>query len=421
MRWPEVTLDSIAEISGGSTPRRNIADYWEGNILWVTPSDLPMPGQAIGEVDDTESKITEAGLKSCSTKLLDVGSVLFSSRATIGKVGIALQKLATNQGFTNFTPRPCVTGKWLAYVLMYRRDDIAKLAGSTTFKEVSKSAIRQYKIPLPPLSEQRKIVELLDQADALRKRRAAADQKAERILPALFYKMFGDPATNPRGWEVKTLEAVSSNKPQYGANAKAREWRNGDPRYIRITDINADGTLGHDCKAADLDDPSPYLLSPGDLLFARSGNTVGKAYLHHDDMPRSTYAGYLIRFRLDPHQAAPWFLFALTRTPFYESWVDSKKRVAGQPNINGTEYASLSFPCPDIDLQNDVAEIMERLRQIISKKTSSQRKITSIFTTMLHRAFSGELTAKWREAHMQELLREMEIQARELGLEEVAS
>ena len=196
MEWPTVRLEQVASIIGGSTPRREISDYWDGSVPWLTPTDLPMPGAGIAKVTGTSEMITEAGLSSISAQLLPVGTVLFSSRATIGKIGIAAVPLATNQGFANFIPKKCVDSIYLAYFLQFNTNIISQLAGTTTFKEVTKSSIRKAKIPIPPISEQHRIVEILEQADQLRKLSAQAKAKAEHILPSLFIKMFGDPAVN---------------------------------------------------------------------------------------------------------------------------------------------------------------------------------------------------------------------------------
>jgi len=415
MKWPMFPLDKVADVFGGSTPRRNRSEYWNGDIPWVTPTDLPMPGTEIADVYDTADHITPEGLRSCAANLLPVGTVLYSSRATIGKIGIARVPLATNQGFANFAPKPGVESKYLAYALQYFTVEISSLAGSTTFKEVRRGALKKYKVPLPSPSEQRRIVEILDQADALRKKRAEADAKAARILPALFYKTFGDPATNPKRWPVRALRDVTIGKPQYGANASAAAWSEGKPRYVRITDITDIGRLRKGgTTTLDLDNWEPYRLVPGDLLFARSGNTVGKTYIYRPEDGLCAYAGYLIRFRADTEHVEPWYLFALTQTDYYRNWVESRKRVAGQPNINGKEYASLQIPCPPVPLQQRFTKILEKLIGLREKRFTSTEKIDHLFNVLLYRAFTGDLTAKWREAHMKELLVEMEQQAKAL-------
>ena len=418
MRWPVFPLDKIADVFGGSTPRRNRSEYWDGDIPWVTPTDLPMPGTEIADVYDTADHITPEGLRSCAANLLPVGTVLYSSRATIGKIGIARVPLATNQGFANFAPKPGVESKYLAYALQYFTVEISSLAGSTTFKEVRRGALKKYKVPLPSPSEQHRIVEILDQADALRKKRAVADAKAARILPALFYKMFGDPATNPRNWNIKSLGQVIRGKPQYGANASAVEWLEGMPRYVRITDITQDGRLlKSGVVTLDLEDWEPYRLVPGDLLFARSGNTVGKTYLYRQEDGLCAYAGYLIRFQADPEQVTPWYLFSLTQTGYYKSWVEARKRVAGQPNINGKEYSSLQIPCPPLSRQQQFTTMVESLITSQNRRDASTERVDRLFNIILHRAFTGDLTAKWRESHMKELLQEMEQQAKALRAE----
>ena len=99
MGWPTIELGSAAEMRGGATPRRDNPAYWNGDIPWVTPSDLPPPAKGILDVENSADAISEEGLDSCSANLLPSGTVLFSSRASIGKIGIAAVPLTTNQGF----------------------------------------------------------------------------------------------------------------------------------------------------------------------------------------------------------------------------------------------------------------------------------------------------------------------------------
>lgn len=288
----------------------------------------------------------------------------------------------------------------------------------STFTAIGRSDINDLGVSLPSLSEQQRIVEILDHADALRKKRVEADEKAARILPALFYKMLGDPVTNPKGWPIKTLSELSVGSPQYGANAKAIGFQEGHPRYVRITDVTEDGQLSaNDIKTIDMEDWEKYRLEEGDLLFARSGATVGKTYLYQPDDGLCVFAGYLIRFQLNREQLDPWVAFAFTQTPHYKSWVASKRRAAAQPNINGQEYASLLIPKPARDIQMRFVEAVQQARNLCEQQKKIGSELNNLFATLLHRGFSGDLTAKWRKAHMEELLAEMEAQAKALKLE----
>ena len=143
------------------------------------------PGDGILDLQSTAEAITPLGLRSSSTNLLPVGTVLYSTRATIGKLAIARVPVATNQGFNNLIAKPGVCSKYLAYALQFFTPDITRLAGSTTFKEVSRSSLRGFKIPVPAESEQQRIVDLLGEADRLRRLRREADAKAARVFRAV--------------------------------------------------------------------------------------------------------------------------------------------------------------------------------------------------------------------------------------------
>jgi len=412
MRWPEVQFGDVAEIVTGNTPPKKNPDNYGSGVPWVKPPDL----DGWDPITQTSETLSPKGQK--LARLLPEGTVMVCCIGSIGRVGIAGTTLSTNQQINSLVFRPQVDPKFGFYYCRWIPHLLQSAARNAVVPILNKSNFSKVKMPLPALSEQRRIVEILDQADALRKKRAEADAKAARILPALFYKMFGDPATNPRNWNIKSLGQVIRGKPQYGANASAVEWLEGMPRYVRITDITQDGRLlKSGVVTLDLEDWEPYRLVPGDLLFARSGNTVGKTYLYRQEDGLCAYAGYLIRFQADPEQVTPWYLFSLTQTGYYKSWVEARKRVAGQPNINGKEYSSLQIPCPPLSRQQQFTTMVESLITSQNRRDASTERVDRLFNIILHRAFTGDLTAKWRESHMKELLQEMEQQAKALRAE----
>src|SRR6185437_6752920 len=234
-QWPTRSLGEVAELVGGSTPSRENSSFWDGDIPWVTPTDLPKSEAGIAAISRTRDRITQVGLDNCSASLVPEGTVLFSSRATIGKVAVAGVPLTTNQGFANFIPTPHVTSRFLAYALWFRRDDIARLSGSTTFKEVSRSTLRKYQIPVPPLPEQERIARLLDEADELRKLRDQADNRTAALIPALFYEMFGNPERNPKGWPSGQLKEFGADV-RYGLGQPPKEDAAG-VEMLRATNV----------------------------------------------------------------------------------------------------------------------------------------------------------------------------------------
>lgn len=162
--YPMIELgnEKYFRIESGGTPSSKNEEYWNGDINWVTLVDLP-PNNRITNVRATERKITQAGLNGSSAKLLPIGTVLVSSRATIGRVGIARVELATNQGFKNIIAQSNeVIPEYIAYVMSQMTNTLKNLATGGTFAEFSKSALEKIKIPLPPIEIQREIVAELD-------------------------------------------------------------------------------------------------------------------------------------------------------------------------------------------------------------------------------------------------------------------
>ena len=169
------------------------------------------------------------------------------------------------------------------------------------------------------------------------------------------YVAFKRRVANFRYPSVK-IGSLLSEPPEYGAGEAGIERLNDTtPRYIRITDIDENGELlpGLGMTAANVE--PQYFLRDGDLLFARSGNTVGKSYLHESERVSYPcfYAGYMIRFRFG-EKVLPKYVFAFAQTPYYHEWVSAIQRSAGQPNINAQEYRSLEIPLPPLPEQRKI-------------------------------------------------------------------
>ena len=406
MTWPFEPLERLSLVSGGSTPNRDINAYWDGDVPWVTPSDLPAPGASIVDVQVTAKKITREGLNSCSAQLLPPGTVLFSSRAPVGKIGIAKVPLVTSQGFANFTPSPSIEPKYLAYALRFFTPQIAALADSTTFKEVSQGAIRKFSIPLPTHFEQQRIIEVLDQADALQRKRAQSEEMAHRIIQALYFMKFGDPETNPFGWTVRTLGDVITET-QYGTSTKANADENGIP-ILRMNNIDMRGRLNlTDLKYVTLDQRRrrKYMLESGDILFngTNSKELVGKTGLWQGQI-RAVPASYLIRARVDREQALPEFVWAFMNTPYIKTTMFKRsRRATGMANINVKELLSFPIVIPSLELQQAFASHLNEMERHITVSAHALSEQNRIRRALVHRAFSGELTARFRDQHADEL------------------
>jgi len=160
MIFSKAKLFQCCEIVSGATPRRNVPEFWNGDIAWVTPKDLSKLDKKV--LADTPEGITREGLNSCSAKILPKGALLFSSRAPIGHVAITGRPMATNQGFKSLIPLDDVDVNYLYWCIKHITPSIIAKGRGATFKEVSKEIVENVEIPLPPLEEQKRIAAILD-------------------------------------------------------------------------------------------------------------------------------------------------------------------------------------------------------------------------------------------------------------------
>ena len=173
------------------------------------------------------------------------------------------------------------------------------------------------------------------------------------------------------------LKKLLLKAPQYGAGKSGVTRKSyQEPRYIRITDIDSNGIVNSKelgATANNIEDK--YILNDGDILFARSGATVGKTYLHKTKPYMCFYAGYLIRFVVNTSLILPEYLFAYTQLPIYKKWIAAIQRPSAQPNINAEEYQSLEIPLPNLDIQHYICNIIKNGYLTKQKKEAEAQKL----------------------------------------------
>ena len=196
------------------------------------------------------------------------------------------------------------------------------------------------------------------------------------LTTSQFFEMFGDPIKNEKRWKVTSLDEISIKKGEYGSNKPSKIYEGGY-RYIRITDIKENGDLKEE-KVGVVDEDievKKYKLEEGDILFARSGATVGKTFLYRKEFGNCIFAGYLIRFKLDISKVNPEYIKRYTETEYYKKWVESCQNVVAQPNINAKKYGKeLKIILPPLELQNKFATKIEAIQKLKFRKLKSLEK-----------------------------------------------
>lgn len=389
--WPTVRLDMCCEIISGATPSTSNAAFWDGDINWATPKDLAdLDGPRIAS---TPRKITEAGLKSCAASVLPVGSVLFSSRAPIGHVAINDVPMATNQGFKSFVPRhDRMHAGYLYHWLRCNRRYLESLGNGATFKEVSKAVVARIEIPLPPLPEQRRIAAILDEADALRAKRRAALAQLDEMTQAIFGEMFGDPIENPRQLPVVQLSSViASDRPiTYGILKPGPDIPDGVP-YVRVVDMAAGQVRLEGIRRTSSSIAHEYrrsTLRSGDLLISIRGH-VGRVAVTPSDLDGANITQDTARLAVVG--ACPIYLQGILESPPMREWMDRRTKGAAVQGINLGDLKQMPILLPPPEEQLAFANRVSELRVIADRAAAQVGAFDSLFSSLQHRAFRGEL------------------------------
>ncbi len=295
--WNLSSIKFLAKIQNGSTPSSSNDEYWNGDVNWVTTDDL---GKLVNkEITETRRTITKLGYESCGTSLAPIDSIVMSTRAPIGHIGILKIEASTNQGCKTIIPLK-VNSLFCYYYFLNSKEVLQSLGQGSTFKELPTSTLKDFKIVFPSsIEEQFAIASFLDHKTSQIDHLIAKKEQFIKLLEEERIAVINQAVTKgldpnvpmkdsgvewlgeiPVHWEVRKLKHIVKTPLKYGANESAEDENLDDPRYIRITDFGKDGKLKNNTfKSLPYAKAEGFLLVEGDVLFARSGATVGKTFL----------------------------------------------------------------------------------------------------------------------------------------------
>jgi type I restriction enzyme S subunit len=391
MRIEKVRISDVCEVTGGTTPSTRVPDYWDGDITWLSPVDLPAVGTIV-EVNDSQRKITAKALAETSLRMLPVGAVVYSTRASIGKIGHVVQPLVTNQGFTNMIPGPRINNRYLAYALKYFTPQIELLGNSTTFNEVSRTAIKNFELPLPSLEVQQRIADTLDTADALRRKDQELLQKYDELAQSIFYEMFGDPGKNEKGWPEKKLRELCSNITDgthfsppmvdagypYVTAKHLKEWGLDfyrDPTYV---DAEHHRAIYNRCNPV-----------KGDVLYIKDGATTGIAAVNEYGFEFSMLSS-LALIKPQPDLLSNYYLVSWLNHPSVkEKYLREFMAGAAIKRFTLQKIKSFGVLVPPIELQVEYANKIAQITRLKSACTNALGHSQGLFNSLMSTTFAG--------------------------------
>jgi restriction endonuclease S subunit len=294
---------------------------------------------------------------------------------------------------SNFIARmpvaPGFDARYLCYLhaALYRlRINRRSIQQTTGIQNLDTRSYLEEVVRVPECAEQRAIAAFLDGKTALvddlsRTKRRLLDLLRQR-REALITRTIN---SGEKQWQVTRFSFIRSGALLYGANEPAISREAGDPRYIRITDLNEDGSLREDTFHSLPERlAAPYLLQDGDLLLARSGATVGKAFRFRKDWGRACFAGYMVRLRPDRRKVLPDYLHYFTQSQAYRRQIRMNSVQATIPNVSAERYGGFRIPLPSLEEQRAVVDLLDdstsklaRLVSVIERQLSLLREYRS--------------------------------------------
>lgn len=387
--WKKYRLDEIALIQGGGTPKRAVASFFGGDIPWVTPTDLPGIG-IVSELNGTKETITTAGLSSSSAKLIPAGSVLFSSRASVGKIAITSKECATNQGFANFTPDTDKVDLWfLAFLLRRYTPEIVFLAGKTTFLEVPRGKLKGFSVRLPSLNEQRRIVarikECMERVEEIEGLRAEAMRERDYLLESLIEAEYQE-----ADGEKVTLADVCA------ITSKLVDPR--EPQYIDLLHIGGGNIEAKTSKLLELKTAREEKLKSSKFVFDGSMVLYNKIRPYLMKVARPDFSGLcsadMYPLFPGPKNLTRDYLFYLLLSRGFTGYAIAGSNRAGMPKVNRNHLFAYKFTLPSIDKQQRITETLDvavsAVEGLRADMTESTAEAKALRESILRKAFAGE-------------------------------
>lgn len=388
--WRFLKISSFAVTSSGGTPDRKKSEFYKGSIHWVKSAELNDC-----RIYNTEEMISDVALKSSSTKVFPKNTVLVAMYgANIGKLGILKVEASTNQAICGIIPNEDVNYLYLYYYLKSIRQNLINKGVGGAQNNINQGVIRNLIIPVPPLEQQIKIASILEKAEKAIQKRKEADELVDKYFQSVFIEMFGDPATNPMGWEIGNIGQLTK-KTQYGTSKKASETVQKFT-VLRMNNITSKGNWDFSSlKYIDLNESeqAKYIVYKGEMLFNRTNSRelVGKTAVYRFNEPMA-FAGYLVKLIPNNKANSEYISAYLNSTYGKKLLFRMAKNIVGMANINAEELKSINIMIPPIDLQNKFAEIVQKVETLKQKQKESTEELETLFKSLMQKAFRGELT-----------------------------
>lgn len=385
MSFPLIKLGDLFEIQIGKTPSRANQNYWTNGLYnWLSIADMNQ-GKYL---DRTKEKINDLAVKESNIKLIPENTVVLSYKLSIGKVGITKKSMFTNEAIASLIPLNNNIDINFLYWALQHIDLMANTDRAAMGQTLNKAKLKEIKIPLPSLSEQKCIAEILDKADELRQKRQQSIEKLDELLQATFIDMFGDPVTNPKNLDYIQLGKLGNWASGGTPSRSNKTFFNGTIPWYTSGELNniyvSDSIEKISIEA--IENSSTKLIPRGSLLLGMYDTAGLKSSITTIDSACNQAIAFA---KINDNLANK--LFVYHQIQLIKEHLKQKQRGVRQKNFNLTMIKEIEILNPKLELQNSFAKTAARIeqqKQTLLKQLNEQK---NLFQSLQQRAFNGEL------------------------------
>lgn len=389
-----VTLGEIFKITSGGTPSKSNPKYYEnGDIPWIKTGDLKKI-----YIEESYDYITEEAVRNSSAKLFPSKTVLIAMYgATIGATSILKIDATTNQACAAFLPVDSVIPEYLYYFFKCNKEKIISLGVGGAQPNISATILRTIKFPMIKINDQHRIVNLLNQAQALIEKRKQQIETLDQVVKSQFIEMFGDPVSNPKGWGKAVCKDISSKigsgATPSGGNSSYKE---EGISLIRSMNVHNNKFLYKDLAFID-DEQAKKLrnvtIEEDDILLNITGASVARCCIVPNRILPARVNQHVSIIRTKQDVIKPVFLCYHFTNETYKRmlWNIATSGGATREAITKQQVENLEIIMPPIELQNQFADFVKQIDKLKFEMENSLKELEDNFNSLMQRAFKGEL------------------------------
>jgi type I restriction enzyme S subunit len=396
--WEVRPMSRIGNVQGGSTPETGKEEYWDGDIPWLTPTEVTENRKI--EISETNRNITEEGYESTSTHLMPENSLLLTTRATIGSALINKVPMCTNQGFQNIEPKDDVNTLYLYYQVRYAADYLDSLGSGSTFNEISKSMLKNVELPVPEKDEQRRIASVLYNVDQAIQKTEEIIEQTQRVKKGLMQDLFTEGyfehqkfeehhtlGRYPASWDIKQVEEIGQVNPE---SFSAEEYEEEKFDYITLTNVSEGQILEIEETPTD-EAPSraKRKVRSGDVLIG----TVRPKQRSHAKVSEE-YNGNVCSTGFSVIRTKEMNSDYLSQEIFthrFFSQMQAYVAGSGYPAVTNSDVKKMRVAVPPKEEQNKIAEVLKEHDEEIENLEMEKKQLQRLKKGLMQDLLTGEV------------------------------